>query len=47
MDGTLMIAYSLGTSSNLNPKDILMEKESSSEEVKSLQGQGSSSNSIS
>jgi hypothetical protein len=42
-----MLASSLGPSSNLPLQDILMEKESSSEEEKNLQGQGSSSNSLS
>jgi hypothetical protein len=42
-----MLTSSLGPSSNLSPKDILMEKESSSEEEKNFQGQGSSSNSYS
>jgi hypothetical protein len=42
-----MLSYSLGPNSGLNSEDILMEKESSSEEEKNLQGQGSSSNSLS
>jgi hypothetical protein len=38
IDGTLMLSSSLGPDSGLNTEDILMQKESSSEEAKSLQG---------
>jgi hypothetical protein len=42
-----MLASSLGPNANFNPEDILMVKESSEEEMRDLQGQGSSSGSYS